>query len=234
MKRASSVAWILLLGTIAFAQNASLTGTWELDTKPSDFGSEPAPKSTSSTVKDTPKMFSFRGHGIDDKGKSFSYSWSGPTDGSMHPTTENGKVTGQSSIRKVGDGFVRHGESTDGKFDGRAPGEQQQRFQQSGRVLAARKRHRHAIALPDHLEPGDCLAYLAEQGLFEIHDLIIKGRNRDITAGYQPPRGLPSRPTARSPGRKASRNHSIWGGWVKMMPTISNRTRFHSTPARRA
>jgi len=121
MKRASSVAWILLLGTIAFAQNASLTGTWELDTKPSDFGSEPAPKSTSSTVKDTPKMFSFRGHGIDDKGKSFSYSWSGPTDGSMHPTTENGKVTGQSSIRKVGDGFVRHGEGTDGSsFDAKA------------------------------------------------------------------------------------------------------------------
>src|SRR5215469_16277090 len=121
MKRASSVTWILLLGAVAVAQNASLTGTWELDTKQSDFGSGPAPKSITSTVKDTPKMFSFRGHGIDDKGKSFSYSWSGPTDGSMHPTTENGKVTGQSSIRKVGDGFVRHGEGTDGSsFDAKA------------------------------------------------------------------------------------------------------------------
>jgi len=121
MKRASSVTWILLLGAVAVAQNASLTGTWELDTKQSDFGSEPAPKTTTNTVKDTAKIFSFRGHRIDDKGKSFSYSWSGPTDGSMHPTRENGKVTGQSSIRKVGDGFVRHGEGTDGSsFDARA------------------------------------------------------------------------------------------------------------------
>lgn len=121
MKRASSVAWIFLLGTVAFAQSASLTGIWELDMEQSDFGSEPAPKSTTSTVKDTPKMFSFRGHGIDDKGKSLSYSWCGPPDGSMHPTTENGKVTGKSSIRKVGDGFVRHGENTDGSsFDAKA------------------------------------------------------------------------------------------------------------------
>jgi len=121
MKRASSVAWILLLGTVTFAQSASLTGTWKLDVKQSDFGSGPAPKSITSTVEDTPKMFSFRGRGIDDKGKSFSYSWRGPTDGNMYPTTENGKVTGKSSIRKVGDGFVRHGEGTDGSsFDARA------------------------------------------------------------------------------------------------------------------
>lgn len=124
-ERVCTVAWIwclgLLLSTASFAQDTSLTGTWKLDTKQSDFGSEPAPKSTTSTVKDTPKMFSFRGHGVDDEGKSFSYSWSGPTDGSMHPTTDNGNVTGKSSIRKVRDGFVRHGESTDGSsFDARA------------------------------------------------------------------------------------------------------------------
>jgi hypothetical protein len=30
--------------------------------------------------------------------------------------------------------------------------------------------------LPNHFEPGYRLAYLAEQGLFEIHDLIIRGK----------------------------------------------------------
>ena len=115
-------ACIVLLTTSALAQNFSFAGTWKLDVKQSDFGSEPAPKSITVTLlKDTPKMLSIRGHGIDDQGKSFSYSWSGPEDGSMQPMTNNGKVEGKQSARKEGDTLVRHGENPDGSsFDARA------------------------------------------------------------------------------------------------------------------
>lgn len=119
MKKSAAIAWMLLLGlllsTAAFAQNRSLTGTWKLDTKQSDFGSEPPPKSMTATLKDTQKMFSLHGHGIDAKGKSFSYSWSGPEDGTMLPIRTGGKVSGKMSARKDGDTLVRHSEdSTDG------------------------------------------------------------------------------------------------------------------------
>jgi hypothetical protein len=118
MKIGSAIAWILLFGlslcTAAFAQNTSLTGTWKLDTKQSDFGSEPAPKSLTALLKDTEKTFSMHCHGIDDKGKGFSYSWSGPEDGSMHPLMDNGKAAGKMSARKDGDVLVRHSEDPDG------------------------------------------------------------------------------------------------------------------------
>jgi len=125
MQKRGSAAWILLLGlllgTAAFAQNNSLTGTWKLDVKQSDFGSDPAPKSLTVTVKDTQKMFSVHGRGIDDKGKTFSYSWSGPEDGSMHPGMSNGKVSGKMSARKEGDTLVRHSEDLDASsYDYRA------------------------------------------------------------------------------------------------------------------
>ena len=116
MKTGLAALWILLVGTVAFAQNASHTGTWKLDVKQSDFGSEPAPKSMIVTVKDTGETLSIHGHGIDDKGESFSFSWSGPEDGSMSPVMDNGKVTGKASARKDGDAIVRQGEGTDGSY----------------------------------------------------------------------------------------------------------------------
>ena len=47
--------------------------------------------------------------------------------------------------------------------------EQQQRFQQRGRILAAGERHGHAVAVANHLEAVDGLAHLAQQCFFEIH-----------------------------------------------------------------
>ena len=62
-----------------------------------------------------------------------------------------------------------HGESADAEIDGRALLKQQERFQHGHRILAPGDRDRHAIALPDHTEPMNRLAYLAKQRLFEIH-----------------------------------------------------------------
>jgi hypothetical protein len=116
--------WAILAVSVGLAQDKpSFTGDWKLDIAQSDFGSEPAPKSMGGTVfKETPQMLSYRVHGVDDKGKPFVYSWSGPEDGSMHPMMMKGKPVGQQSVRKESDGtFVRHGEdSTDGStFDAR-------------------------------------------------------------------------------------------------------------------
>jgi hypothetical protein len=100
----------------------SYAGNWKLDIAQSDFGSEPGPRSLEGTVKDTPQMLSYRVHGVDDKGKAFSYSWSGPQDGSMHPIVADGKTVGQQGVKREQDGtLVRHGEdSTDGSsFDSR-------------------------------------------------------------------------------------------------------------------
>jgi hypothetical protein len=101
----------------------SFVGNWKLDVAQSDFGSEPAPKSMAGSIlKDTPQMLSYRVRGVDDKGKPFAYSWSGPEDGSTHPILANGKPVGQQTVKKEPDGtLVRHGEdSTDGSsFDSR-------------------------------------------------------------------------------------------------------------------
>ena len=51
----------------------------------------------------------------------------------------------------------------------RAIPQQQQRVQQRQRVLAARKRHRHAIAVANHLETADGLADFAQQDLLKVH-----------------------------------------------------------------
>ena len=55
------------------------------------------------------------------------------------------------------------------KSDGRAFGQQQQRFQQRERILAARQRHGNAVAIANHFEPADRLADFAQKKLFEIH-----------------------------------------------------------------
>lgn len=105
----------LLIGTMAAQSKQSQVGTWKLDTSQSDFGSDPAPKEATATVlKDSPAMLSWRVDMIDDKGKSISFSWSGPQDGSIHPVMQNGKEIGKQSAKREGDGSLhRHGEDQD-------------------------------------------------------------------------------------------------------------------------
>jgi hypothetical protein len=121
-----AVLWAILavsIGpSIALAQEKpSMAGSWKLDITQSDFGSEPAPKLMAGRIlTDTPQMLSYRVHGVDDKGKPFAYSWSGPEDGSMHPTLVNGKPAGQTGFMREHDGtVVQHGEDSDGStFEG--------------------------------------------------------------------------------------------------------------------
>jgi hypothetical protein len=115
--------WLVICASAVLAQDKpSFVGDWKLDVSQSDFGSEPAPKSMAATTKiDTPQMLSYRLHGVDDKGKAFSYSWSGPQDGSMHPFMVNGKPAGRQGVKREQDTLVRHGDdSSDGSsFDAR-------------------------------------------------------------------------------------------------------------------
>src|SRR5215469_15253593 len=84
---------LLAVGAWAQSKQPQL-GMWKMDASQSDFGTGPVPKSVTVTIlKDTPEMLSWRAHIVDDKGKSISYSWSGPQDGSMHPVMQNGKET---------------------------------------------------------------------------------------------------------------------------------------------
>jgi hypothetical protein len=109
--------WAILAVSVGLAQDKpSMAGNWKLDIAQSEFGSEPAPKSQAGTIfKDTPQKFSYRVHGVDDKGKAFWYSWSGPEDGSMHPTLVNGKPSGQTGFTRDQDGtLVQRGEDADG------------------------------------------------------------------------------------------------------------------------
>ena len=62
-----------------------------------------------------------------------------------------------------------HGEGAHREVDGRALGQQQQRFQQRYGVLAARERHGHPVAVANHLEAVDGLSHLAQQCLFQFH-----------------------------------------------------------------
>jgi hypothetical protein len=101
----------------------SFAGNWKMDVAHSDFGAEPVPKSMAGTVsQDTPRMFSYHVHVVEDKGKPFSYSWSGPEDGSVHPFIADGKQYGQQSVKKEQDGALirQGGDSQDGSsFDSR-------------------------------------------------------------------------------------------------------------------
>lgn len=119
----SATAIGVLLGISAWGQSKhSDVGSWDVDISESTFGSEPAPKSITVVIlKDTPQMLSWRVHGIDDKGKAFAYSWSGPEDGTMHPVMQNGKEVAQQSAKREADGtLLRHGEDPDGSsFDAR-------------------------------------------------------------------------------------------------------------------
>ena len=124
----SVVVVILLNASIAFAQTngskASAVGTWKLDLKQSTFGAAPPPKSvTLNITKDTPDASAWRVDIIDTAGKSVSYSWSGPTDGTLQPLKgADGQVMGKESLKREGDALLRHGEDpSDGSsFDSRA------------------------------------------------------------------------------------------------------------------
>ena len=82
------------------------------------------PKSvTLDILKDTPDASAWRVDVVDDKGQSHSYSWNGPTDGSMQDLkTADGQVIGKESVKRDGDTLVRHGEDPkDGSsFDARS------------------------------------------------------------------------------------------------------------------
>jgi hypothetical protein len=113
---------VLVVASALGQSKHSGVGTWKVDISQSTFGSAPAPKSITVVIlKDSPKLLSWRVHGIDDKGKSFAYSWSGPEDGTMHPVMQNGKEIGQQSAKREDDATIlRHGEDPDGSsFDAR-------------------------------------------------------------------------------------------------------------------
>ena len=95
-----------------------------MDLTQSTFGSEPPPKSlTLSIIKDTPEASAWRVDIVDTAGKSVSYSWSGPVDGTLQPLkSADGQVVGKESLKRDGDALLRHGEDpSDGSsFDSRA------------------------------------------------------------------------------------------------------------------
>lgn len=102
---------------------ALAVGTWELDLQRSDFGTDPKPQSLTLTIlSDTTAQLSWRVDVVDDHQNRFSYSWSGPKDGSMHPMkAANGQEIGQQSAREQEGALLRHAELSDGgSFDSRA------------------------------------------------------------------------------------------------------------------
>ena len=119
---------MLLNASLALAQTnaskASAVGTWKIDLKQSTFGSEPPPKSVTLTIiKDTPEASAWRIDIVDAAGKSVSYSWSGPVDGTPQPLKgADGQEIGKESLKRDGDALLRHAEDpSDGSsFDSRA------------------------------------------------------------------------------------------------------------------
>ena len=64
-------------------------------------------------------MYSWHGRGKTKDGKPVDIAWSGPEDGSMHPTFEEGKSSFSQSAKREGDAIHRHGEWDGGSFDAR-------------------------------------------------------------------------------------------------------------------
>ena len=62
-----------------------------------------------------------------------------------------------------------HGESAHGELDGRAFLEQKQDFEQGGGIFPSRKRHRHAVAVANHLEAVYGFADFAQEGFLKVH-----------------------------------------------------------------
>jgi hypothetical protein len=116
--RICSVCLLVCFAVGAMGQNKTIVGTWKLDVSQSDFGRDPAVQSfTFTMMKDSPKLGSYHGHGVDQDGKRISYLWSGPEDGSMHPLKdEAGKTLGMQSMNKQPNGTIlrRGDDSSDG------------------------------------------------------------------------------------------------------------------------
>jgi hypothetical protein len=55
--------------------------------------------------------------GEDKEGKPVDIAWSGPEDGTMDPTMEEGKASWKQSAKKDGDAIRRHGEYEGGSFE---------------------------------------------------------------------------------------------------------------------
>jgi len=117
---------VLLNASLAIAQTTatkkSAEGVWKIDLKQSKFTSEPAPKSGTLTIlKDAPDAMSWRYESVDATGKSDTWSWSGPLDGSMQDLkSADGTVIAKESMKRDGDIMLRHGEVPNGgTFDSR-------------------------------------------------------------------------------------------------------------------
>ena len=116
---------VLVSASLGSAQNAathSLVGVWNLDLKQSKSDSEPPPKSATITIfTDTPDALAWRYEGVDAKGQSVTFSWSGPPDGSLRDVKNgDGQGVGKESLKREGEVVIRHGEVPNGQtFDGR-------------------------------------------------------------------------------------------------------------------
>jgi len=128
LKKVNSAAIVVLLlnTSPAIAQtnaaNHSSVGVWKLDVKQSKFGSDAPPKSGTLTIlKDTPEEVAWRYEGEDATGKSVTFSWSGPVDGSMQDLKgSDGQAVGKESMKREGDATIRHTEVPNvGTFDAR-------------------------------------------------------------------------------------------------------------------
>ncbi|HEY7352705.1 MAG TPA: hypothetical protein VH596_08060 [Terriglobales bacterium] len=123
MKRlcTGTISIIMFWALAVSAQSKSpIVGTWNLDTAKSEFSSTRVKSLTVVFSQDTPDMLVWHGQGIDGDGKPMDIAWSGPENGSMHSTMENGKPTFNQSAKKAEDGAIlRHGEFDEGSFDSR-------------------------------------------------------------------------------------------------------------------
>jgi hypothetical protein len=127
MKKLVVLATVVLVfslwATPQTKNNKSAVGTWQLDLARSDFGAQSAPKEVMLTIlQDTPQMLSWRIQSVDDSGNSYTFSWSGPTDGSVHPiSAQDSTPIGTESVKREPDGsLVRHGEINEASFDARS------------------------------------------------------------------------------------------------------------------
>jgi len=122
----ATIVVLLLNASLSMAQtNAakhSSVGAWKLDLTQSKITSDAPPKAATLTIlKDMPDAMAWRWDGVDATGKSITFAWSGPLDGSMQDLKDgNGQVVGKMSMKRDGDAMLRHTEAPDGgTFDAR-------------------------------------------------------------------------------------------------------------------
>jgi len=77
-----------VLAASAAQTHVPANSTWKLNLVESNFGGGPTMKSDVFTMLvDTPKWASFTDEYVDDSGKTWKWSWSGPANGTMHAAT---------------------------------------------------------------------------------------------------------------------------------------------------